>query len=153
MAYPSPTFSISTQCLHISHFLPDSPKHCAFLARLYNTDDFIQSCGRTGIDTPDKAARFLQTRVAADFAPTGTASTWCLASPAAALMQYARRELGVEAVLGFCDPENARSRRVLEKIGLEFRGVRGLRVFGGRSSAVYALPEMSLDLKTYGVDD
>lgn len=68
-------------------------------------------------------------------------------------MQYARRELGVEAVLGFCDPENARSRRVLEKIGLEFRGVRGLRVFGGRSSAVYALPEMSLDLKTYGVDD
>lgn len=71
MAYPSPTFSISTQCLHISHFLPDSPKHCAFLARLYNTDDFIQSCGRTGIDTPDKAARFLQTRVAADFARNG----------------------------------------------------------------------------------
>ncbi|PYH49368.1 GNAT family N-acetyltransferase [Aspergillus saccharolyticus JOP 1030-1] len=70
-----------------------------------------------------------------------------------ALVAYACEELGVAGVFGFCEMGNARSRRVLEKIGLEFRGEKELRVFGGKRSAVYALSGMERDLRIYGVDD
>jgi RimJ/RimL family protein N-acetyltransferase len=69
------------------------------------------------------------------------------------LLDYARQELGVEGVFGFCGKNDSRSRRVLEKIGLEFRGEKKLRVFGGADSAVYALPGMDQDLRVYGIDD
>lgn len=69
------------------------------------------------------------------------------------LMDYARREFGVEEVFGFCGKNDSRSRHVLEKIGLEFRGDRKLSFFGGADSAVYALPGMDQDLKVYGIDD
>lgn len=69
------------------------------------------------------------------------------------LIEYARRELGIQGVFGFCGRDDSRSRRVLEKIGLEFRGERRLRVFGGKESAVFASRVMSLDLKEYGLDD
>ncbi|RAK80169.1 GNAT family N-acetyltransferase [Aspergillus fijiensis CBS 313.89] len=69
-----------------------------------------------------------------------------------AMVEYACTELGVGGVFGFCDVDNARSRRVLEKIGLEFRGERALKVFGGKRSAVYALPGMAKDLGVYGVE-
>ncbi|KAJ5745616.1 Acyl-CoA N-acyltransferase [Penicillium odoratum] len=64
----SPTFSIPSERLHISYFLPDSPEHCAFLVKLWNTEEFIKSSGRTGIDTPEKASNFLRNRVHADYA-------------------------------------------------------------------------------------
>lgn len=67
-----------------------------------------------------------------------------------ALLDYAKRELGVSEVLGFFNANNAHSRRVMEKIGLEDRGVVKLAVFGGVESAVYALPGMK-DLKEYGI--
>lgn len=69
------------------------------------------------------------------------------------LLQYAQETLGVTGVFGFCNKDDSRSGRVLGKVGLEFRGVRELRVFGGARSAVYALPGMSRDLKKYGIDD
>ncbi|KAK9239861.1 putative GNAT family acetyltransferase [Lipomyces kononenkoae] len=69
------------------------------------------------------------------------------------LMNYARRELGVDGVFGFCEKDDPRSRRVLEKIGLQYRGERKLRVFGGEECAVYALPGMDQDLRVYGIDD
>ena len=72
---------------------------------------------------------------------------------AAGLIEYARRELGVEGVAGFCGKDDMRSRRVLEKIGMEFRGERQLKAFGGKESAVYCWPGMSADLKVYGIDD
>ncbi|KAK9428450.1 acyl-CoA N-acyltransferase [Lipomyces doorenjongii] len=68
-----------------------------------------------------------------------------------ALLDYAKTELGVTEVLGFFDPNNARSRRVMEKIGLEDRGVRKLAAFGGVEGAVYALPGMK-DLIKYGIE-
>ncbi|KAJ5482213.1 Acyl-CoA N-acyltransferase [Penicillium sp. IBT 31633x] len=68
------------------------------------------------------------------------------------LLKYAQEALGVDAVFGFCSAGNKRSRRVLEKIGLEFRGLRALKVFGGDQSAVYVVPDMSEDLSVYGVD-
>jgi len=55
-------------------------------------------------------------------------------------------------VLGFTKESNARARRVFEKVGLEYRGVRNLVAFQGKESAVYALPEMG-DLKQYGIID
>ncbi|EED22803.1 conserved hypothetical protein [Talaromyces stipitatus ATCC 10500] len=62
---------------------------------------------------------------------------------AIALINYARREFGVTGVFG---------RRVLEKIGLEFRGELTLRAFDGIQSAVYALPGMNPDLSVYGIE-
>lgn len=72
---------------------------------------------------------------------------------AIALMEYARRELNVKEVFGFCEPDNKSSRRVLEKIGFEFRGEKNLQVFAGRRNAIYALPEMESDLSVYGMKD
>ncbi|CAG8057699.1 unnamed protein product [Penicillium olsonii] len=64
----SPTFAIPSDRLYISYFLPDSPEHCAFLVKLWNTGEFIKTSGRTGIDTPEKASNFLRNRVHADYA-------------------------------------------------------------------------------------
>ncbi|EAW12366.1 GNAT family N-acetyltransferase [Aspergillus clavatus NRRL 1] len=198
---PSPTFSIPTARLHISYFQPENPEHSDFLIRLWNTDDFIQSCGKTGITTPEKASAFLRNRVLADYNRNkygmflvslkphegaslaesrliGTVSLMKGEPPnaylapdigyatlpeesgkgyateaAIGLLDYARRELDVDGVFGFCSKDDSRSRRVLEKIGLEFRGEKKLKVFGGNESAVYALPSMSQDLKEYGIDD
>lgn len=63
----SPTFSVPSERLHISYFLPDSPEHCAFLVKLWNTEEFIKTSGRTSIDTPEKASNFLRNRVHADY--------------------------------------------------------------------------------------
>ena len=197
----SPTFSIPSERLHISYFLPDSPEHCAFLVKLWNTDEFIKTSGRTGIDTPEKASNFLRNRVHADYArnnhgiflvslkphenatlsestPIGTVSLMKGEPPnsylapdigyailpeetgkgyateaAVTLLEYARKELGVDAAFGFCAQDDRHSARVLEKIGFELRGVKKLKVFGGKESAVYVLPGMSQDLAVYNLDD
>ncbi|RAL03167.1 GNAT family N-acetyltransferase [Aspergillus ibericus CBS 121593] len=67
-------------------------------------------------------------------------------------IEHAQRESGVPGVFGFCSPHNVPSRKTLEKIGLEFRGVRKLRVFGNEESLVFTLPGMEEDLGVYGVD-
>lgn len=196
-----PTFSIPTEHLHISYFQPDDPAHTAFLVQLWNTDDFIKSCGKTGIVNTEKAANFLRNQVQTGYKrngyhqflvslkphkgaalseskPIGIASLMKGEPPnaylrpdigytilpdesgkgyateaAAGLLDYATRRLGVDGVFGFCDKENKRSTRVLEKIGLEYRGQRKLKVFGGSESAIYALKGMDQDLKVYGIDD
>lgn len=198
---PQPTFSIPTERLHISYFQPDNSSHSAFLARLWNTDDFIQSCGKTRIDTPEKAAEFLRNQVQEGYNRNGYHQFLVSLKPyegaaleesrligivslmkgeppnaylrpdigyailpeesgqgyateaAIGLLNYARHELGVDEVFGFCGKDDLRSQRVLQKIGMEFRGVKKLRVFGGKESAVYALLGMDEDLRVYGIDD
>ncbi|KAK8052057.1 hypothetical protein PG993_003442 [Apiospora rasikravindrae] len=59
--------------------------------------------------------------------------------------------LGLDGVFGFTSSDNADSRRVCERIGLEFRGVYPLEAFGGEPSAAFALPEMQKDLSVYGI--
>ncbi|KAK8033348.1 GNAT family acetyltransferase [Apiospora marii] len=59
--------------------------------------------------------------------------------------------LGLKGVFGFASSENADSRKVCERIGLEFRGVYPLEAFGGHPSAVFALPGMGADLSVYGI--
>ncbi|EED17624.1 conserved hypothetical protein [Talaromyces stipitatus ATCC 10500] len=190
---PSPTFSIPTERLHISYFQADNSEHTEFLVRLWNTEDFIKSCGKTGLDTPEKSNVFIRNRVLQDYKRNkhgqflvhlaesrliGVTSLMKGEPPNAysapdigytilpeesgkgyateasiGLLEYARRELGINDAFGFCGQDDARCRRVLEKIGLQFRGNRALKVFGGAQSAVYALPEMSQDLTVYGIDD
>ncbi|CAM6108703.1 unnamed protein product [Calypogeia fissa] len=67
------------------------------------------------------------------------------------LLEYAKRELGVDAVFGACAKGNAHSRRVLQKLGFEDRGVTKLMAFGGAKSEVWMAPGMSEDLKVYGM--
>jgi RimJ/RimL family protein N-acetyltransferase len=179
----------------------NNPEHSEFLVRLWNTDDFIKSCGNTGLDTPEKAAAFIKNRVQKDYlrnkhgqflvslkphpdaslAESGLIGVVSLmkgeppnaysapdigytilpeesgkgyaTEASIGLLGYARRELGIKDVVGFCGHDDARSARVLQKIGLQFRGNRKLRIFGGAHSAVYAWPEMSQDLTVYGIDD
>lgn len=57
-----------------------------------------------------------------------------------ALLEYAKNELGITEVFGFCDPTNARSKRVLEKLGFEGRGMATLKCFGGVEGEVFAMP-------------
>jgi len=68
------------------------------------------------------------------------------------LIDYAQRNLGVDAVFGFFEKGNARSRRVVQKLGFEDRGVRALKAFGGAESEVWTLPGMDADLAVYGVE-
>lgn len=67
------------------------------------------------------------------------------------LLKHVKQELGIFDAFGFCDPKNEGSRKVLEKVGLEFRGLRKLRAFGGIEGAVYTIPGMDQDLSVYGV--
>lgn len=63
-----PGFAIATPRLHVLPFDPDNLSHCEFLVKLWNTDDFINSCGPTGIDTAEKAAAFIRRRVLEGYA-------------------------------------------------------------------------------------
>lgn len=198
-----PGFAISTSRLQITPFDPDNQKHCEFLVQLWNTDDFINSCGRTSITTPEKASNFIRHRVLQQYSlnqhgwflvslkdaegdnGTGTLSPIGLVSllkgsppdphytapdigftilseytgngyateAAKGLLAWAHASLGIEAVFGFCDASNLRSGRVLQKIGMRFKGVAELKVFGGNSSALYVLPGMSDDLAVYGLTE
>lgn len=69
------------------------------------------------------------------------------------LLEYARVELDIHAAFGFCAATDMRSRRVLDKIGMDYRGVAALAVFGGKESAVYALPVMDTDLAVYNLTE
>jgi RimJ/RimL family protein N-acetyltransferase len=73
-----------------------------------------------------------------------------------AMMDYAMRDrseggLGYDGVFGFTSATNGQSRKACESLGLEFRGIYPLAVFGGGKSAVYALKDMDKDLTNYGV--
>jgi RimJ/RimL family protein N-acetyltransferase len=69
------------------------------------------------------------------------------------LLEYAKVELDIHAAFGFCAATDMRSRRVLEKIRMEYRGVAALSVFGEKESAVYALPGMDQDLGVYNLTE
>ncbi|KAJ5379226.1 hypothetical protein N7509_012345 [Penicillium cosmopolitanum] len=190
-------FNISTSRLHIVPFDPANQTHAEFLVQLWNTEDFINSCGRTSISTPEKASNFIRQRVLQQYSvnqygmflvslkegenvtlsPIGTVSLMKGAPPdphflapdigfavlpkhsgkgyaaeaAKGLLEWAHTDCGVEGAFGFCDPSNRRSRKVLQNIGMEFKGTAELQVFGGKKSAVYALPEMGDDLAVYGL--
>ena len=66
-----------------------------------------------------------------------------------------RENQGISHVLGFTSPDNAPSRRALERLGLVYRGMMALEAFqarGATESVVYATSDVG-DLATYGVVD
>ncbi|KAJ5971425.1 Acyl-CoA N-acyltransferase [Penicillium vulpinum] len=168
----SPTFSIESRRLQISYFLHDSPEHCLFLVKLWNTNEFMKTCRRTVSSKPHECASlaestsigsvslmqgkpsndYLVPDIGYAFLPEEAGKGYATEA-ALALLEYAKRKLGVDSVFGLCGKDDSHSARLLEKIGLEFRGQKKLKVFGGKESAVFALPIMSQDLTLYGLDD
>jgi RimJ/RimL family protein N-acetyltransferase len=54
------------------------------------------------------------------------------------LIEYANRELGVKAVFGFCDEKNEASMAALGKLGMRWEGVRMVKEFGDKETAVWS---------------
>jgi len=71
---------------------------------------------------------------------------------ARALLDYVKKKLGLVEVLGFTDPTNTPSQRVMEKLGMESKGVKKLKPFGGKEGMVFVLPGMA-PLEKYGIDE
>lgn len=184
----------STPRLDIVELDPENASHCAFLIALWNTPLFFVHCGKTGINTMDKAKAMIEGRFMKEYKRNGYGSYFVvwkesntfvgsialtkgdsaesylapdlgfvtlpemtgkgIATEAGkALIEYAEQELGVKAVFGFCDPTNLASRKVLQRVGLEFCGVKKLAAFGGKEDAVYAMPHMKDDLAMYGLTE
>lgn len=170
-----PGFTLSTPRLQITPLDPTNLTHCTFLVR------------NTGMDTPEKAAAFIQNRVIPSYARNRYAqflvsrhdgkhiglvslmkgylvpdvgfkilpeeSGKGYATEAGKrLLEYAREDLGIEGAFGFCAPENMGSRRVMEKLGMVFKGVGELTSFAGQKTAVYALPDMG-DFGVYNLTE
>jgi RimJ/RimL family protein N-acetyltransferase len=57
---------------------------------------------------------------------------------AKALIAYANTELGVKAVFGFCDEKNEASMGALRKLGMRWEGVREVKEFGDKETAVWS---------------
>ncbi|KAI0745437.1 acyl-CoA N-acyltransferase [Earliella scabrosa] len=70
---------------------------------------------------------------------------------ARALVEYAKRELGVDVVLGLTDPANEGALAVFRSLGFEDRGVRTLVEFGGVRGAVWVSPGAAEDLSAYNL--
>jgi RimJ/RimL family protein N-acetyltransferase len=67
------------------------------------------------------------------------------------VMKWASEERGINDVLGLTSEGNIASRRVMEKLGMEFRGIRPHECFApGVIGATYVLPHMNEDLSVYG---
>ncbi|KAF8078959.1 acyl-CoA N-acyltransferase [Lyophyllum atratum] len=164
----NPSFIIDTSRLQLTQFVPSSQAHCAFLVELYNSPEFIAAEGKTAIISEEAARERIQTRFVAESnaQPIGTVSLTKGDAPgsfpipdigfaivpeqtkqgyateaASALLAWAAKERGV----------TEGSRRMLEKLGFEDRGLKKLKPFGGVEGAVYAKPEMK-DLKEYGFE-
>ncbi|KAI4758583.1 acyl-CoA N-acyltransferase [Aureobasidium sp. EXF-3400] len=171
-----PTFNLTTPRLTISHLNPSNPIHCSFLVSLWNTPEFISMLGGkpTSITTPSAAQALIQNRFLAEHArngygmylvsltenntPIGTVSLMrgensTLLAPdigVAMLSEHMRKgKLGVKAVFGFCDAKNEASMGALRKLGMRWEGVREVKEFGGKETAVWSLGME--DVKDWGL--
>jgi len=68
------------------------------------------------------------------------------------LLDYIKREKGLNEVFGFTDPANVPSQKVMQKLGMEDRGIRKLFMFGGVRGHVYAMPGMKA-AEEYGFEE
>lgn len=116
--------------------------------------DRLASCrpmGTVSLMRGDSADSYKAPDIGYAIAPEETGKGYATEA-AQGLISYARRELGVNEMFGFFAKGNAHSRRVLQKLGFEDRGVRALKAFGGAESEVWTLPGMNADLTVYGVE-
>ncbi|KAI1796411.1 acyl-CoA N-acyltransferase [Ganoderma leucocontextum] len=70
---------------------------------------------------------------------------------ATAVLAWARRERGMDVVLGLFDPTNEGSKGTFRSLGFEDRGVHKLVEFGGVVGAVWISPGADEDLSVYGI--
>ncbi|KZV97441.1 including n-acetylases of ribosomal protein [Exidia glandulosa HHB12029] len=72
---------------------------------------------------------------------------------ARALVDYAKTTLGFPHVLAFCHPENAQSRKAIERLGFTSLGVHEIKAFPEHGTMVWASPGVRdfEELKTYNV--
>lgn len=61
---------------------------------------------------------------------------------AGALMEYAKEHWGINEVFGMTRPDNIKSVRTLERLGLEYKGTGKVKMLGGDECVVYALRGM-----------
>ncbi|KAG9597896.1 putative GNAT family acetyltransferase, partial [Aureobasidium melanogenum] len=54
------------------------------------------------------------------------------------LIEYVTREKGIKAVFGFCDEKNEASMGTLGKLGMKWEGIRKVKEFGDRETAVWS---------------
>ena len=66
------------------------------------------------------------------------------------LIEYVDRELGVKAVFGFCDEGNQASNSTLRKLGMRWEGVRVVKEFGDKNTAVWSWGME--DVKDWGLE-
>ncbi|KAF2423337.1 acyl-CoA N-acyltransferase [Tothia fuscella] len=68
------------------------------------------------------------------------------------LLEHAKTVLHVQEVFGFCSPDaaEAASMRVMEKIGMTYKGVWRIKGFNDQPSHVYVLPGMK-DVAQYAI--
>jgi len=100
---------------------------------LKETGELTGICGlvkRDGLDHPDVGYAFLERFFGRGYAVESAAAT----------LAYARDTLGLRTILGITVPENAGSVRVLERIGLERRGMITLPKID-RPNLLFATPD------------
>ncbi|KKY24944.1 putative gnat family [Phaeomoniella chlamydospora] len=69
---PSATFYLSTPRLYISHLLPVThPHHSEFICTLYNSELFVSTCGKTSVNSPEKAKSHIEGWIACNFEKNG----------------------------------------------------------------------------------
>ncbi|KAI0690179.1 including n-acetylases of ribosomal protein [Cerioporus squamosus] len=212
-------FHIETPRLYISYFQPALDSHCDFLVKLYNTPEFIATCGRSPITSREIARDRLSTRFVADHERNGYGIYLVSRKPLLAhsgagpadaapanpdapfqeklarcklvgsvslmrgsdavayaipdlgfailpeemrkgyareaskgLLEYVRREKGVDVVLGLFDPSNEGARGVFRSLGFENRGVKKLAMFGNAEGEVWISPGGAKDLTVYNLN-
>ncbi|KIY67105.1 putative GNAT family acetyltransferase [Cylindrobasidium torrendii FP15055 ss-10] len=189
---PDPAFRIETPRLVLGHLFADNPVHQQFIVDLYNTPEFHAAEGKTGIDTPEIAQKYINGRIKTLFEkfgyshyavyvkgdeekPIGTVGLTSgdeeasfpgpdvgfvflpeamgkgyATEAASGLVAYAQKELGVKLIFGMTGEHNTRSQKVMERMGMEFRGKKKLKMFGGQESMVYVLKGMG-ELEELGI--
>ena len=67
------------------------------------------------------------------------------------LLEWAKRERGVDVAFGFTDPTNAGANGLFKSLGFEYRGIHKLVEFGGDEAAVWISQGGEKDLSVYGL--
>ncbi|KAJ5925863.1 Acyl-CoA N-acyltransferase [Penicillium verhagenii] len=192
-------FSIESPRLHLIYLDYNNLAHAVFMTDLVNTSACINAFGDLSINTPERFARYVRTRVHPHYARYGYGLFMVLHKPhkyadvdeskpigmvslnrsdshdacvapqlqfaimssetlhgyateaAKTLLDYAKRELGIESACAFSSVRNAHGASVLKKVGLEFREIGDLTGSGSDEGkvSVWVLPGMSQDLSVY----
>lgn len=117
-----------------------------------NNNDQLDFIGTVGLTLGDTSESYIAPDLGFAILPEFNGKGYATAA-SKMLLEHVRKELGIVEVFGFCDPKNGGSRKVLQKAGLEFRGLKKLSAFGGDEGAVYAMLRMDKDLNLYGIKE